>query len=93
MLAEEVERSRHGLAVEKLKRGVRDDTQILTLQTPWTMVPFTGPRFLFEASLRHGRGTPRKPLDTRRGAQKTGLGQKEKVGSPLVSESALQQLE
>lgn len=35
VLMEEVERSRHGLAVEKVEREVKDDTQILTLQTQW----------------------------------------------------------
>lgn len=60
VLTEEMERSRHGLAVEKLKRGVRDDTWILTLQTPWTVVPVIGPRFPFVASLRPGRGTEKE---------------------------------
>lgn len=56
VLTKEVERSRLELAVEKVERGVRDDTQILTLQTLWIVVPFTGLHSPF-VSLRHGRGT------------------------------------
>lgn len=60
VLMEEVERSRHGFAVEKVERGIKNDTQILTLQTLWIVVSFTGPHFPFEVSLRHERGTEKE---------------------------------
>lgn len=56
VLAEAVQRSGHGLAVEKVEGGVKNDTQILTVQTQWIVVPYSRPSFLLEASWRHGKG-------------------------------------